>query len=447
MHECPLQEKNLQQYNYFMKIWITQDGEPIPGIDKDTREWRTAILSKALVSAGHEVLWWASTFDHARKKHWFNEPKTIEVMPGLNMRLLHSSGYKSSKSLKRFWHHRELADQFIKEAEDESVRPDLIYASLPTLELAEKAVIYGNSYNIPVVVDVRDLWPDIYLTIFPVLLKHFAKLVFYSEFRRANRMFQSATAILAVSNTYFRWALKYAKRSESKSDKIFPLGYKSLQHSYSTTEEDELKSKFGIRRNCMVVTFVGIFGFSYDLETVVHAAKVIEEQGKYPIQFVIVGDGDQKDKLQKLANGISTIVLTGWLDNESVEKLIGLSSICLAAYSDHATQTLPNKPFEYMAAGLPLLSSLKGELEYLITEERIGLQYKAGDINSLVQQIVWLYENPNERKEMGMRAKRLFDERFDADVIYPNLVEHLEAVVEGVKRESGRRERMQSDEQ
>ena len=81
-----------------------------------------------------------------------------------------------------------------------------------------------------------------------------------------------------------------------------------------------------------------------------------------------------------------------------------------------------------MAAGLPLLSSLRGELEDLIRIEQIGLQYQAGKANSLVEQIRWLVTHPAEREDMGLRARRLFEERFSAEVIYPRLVEHLEKV-------------------
>jgi glycosyltransferase involved in cell wall biosynthesis len=101
----------------------------------------------------------------------------------------------------------------------------------------------------------------------------------------------------------------------------------------------------------------------------------------------------------------------------------------LAPYQDDSVISLPNKPFEYMAAGLPLLSSLPGELEQLITEHQIGLHYRAGDVQSLVEKIIWFTEHPEERMAMGRRARRLFEERFRADVIYPKLVTHLEQVV------------------
>lgn len=178
----------------------------------------------------------------------------------------------------------------------------------------------------------------------------------------------------------------------------------------------------------MVVTFIGMFGASYDLETVINAARVLQVEGPPNIQIVLAGNGDDGPKLREMSHGLQNAVFTGWLDQTSILALMRLSSVGLAAYEKNSLQSLPNKPFEYMAAGLPILSSLRGELETLIRDEQIGLQYQAGDITSLVEKIRWLAANPDARREMGKRARRLFDERFSADVIYPRLVKHLEKV-------------------
>ncbi len=76
-----------------MTFWIVETGEPVPGLDADAREWRAGILADALVSAGHGVTWWASTFDHAAKRHRCEAARTFSARPGLDIRLLHGPGY------------------------------------------------------------------------------------------------------------------------------------------------------------------------------------------------------------------------------------------------------------------------------------------------------------------------------------------------------------------
>ncbi|MFZ2486573.1 MAG: glycosyltransferase family 4 protein [Anaerolineae bacterium] len=414
-----------------MKVWIIQDGEPIPGIDENTRDWRSAILAKALVARGHEVLWWASTFDHALKRFRFETARTVELQPGLQVRLLHGPGYRHNKSPKRFWHHRTLAANYAREITHHPP-PDLIFCSIPTLELAEQSVVYGRTRQVPVAVDVRDTWPDLYLNLFPTSLRGVARRLLRSEFRRAENLFQAADSIIAVSDTYLDWALRYARRN-SPNDAVFPLGYSFSPAGSQAKNDEEIlrwRQRLGANPDSLIVTFVGTFGSSYDLETVIRsAASIARTHSSLDIRIVIAGDGDQGTKLRQMGADIPSIVFTGWLNQSELAELMRITSVGLAAYAKDALQSLPNKPFEYMAAGLPLLSSLPGELEALITKYNIGLQYRAGDAQSLAEKIVWLAEHPSEREAMGQRSRALFEERFRADLIYPMLAVHLENVV------------------
>ena len=122
------------------------------------------------------------------------------------------------------------------------------------------------------------------------------------------------------------------------------------------------------------------------------------------------------------------LIFTGWIDENKIWALMGLAVAGLATYTRDALQSLPNKPFEYWAAGLPILSSLAGELEMLIEQEKVGRQYEPGDADSLVSGIKWLVAHPTEREEMGQNARRLIEEKFNTDIIYEHLTRHIEKI-------------------
>jgi len=413
-----------------MHVWIVEATEPLPFIDTNYRDLRCSTLAQELVARGHEVTWWTSTFDHMKKQHRFDGPRSVEVEPGLRLNLMHGPGYKKNISLGRLLHHRALARAFEQECRTQP-KPDVLFACLPIPELAEKAAIYGRVQGVSVVIDVRDQWPDVYLMVFPAKLRRLARLALLPEFWRIRRTLQTATGITAVSETYLKWALNYAGRPIRKTDGVFPLGYPSPNvgtQSEIETLAAQLRTKYKIRPDAMVVTFIGMFGASYDLETVIEAARVLQVEGPLNIQIVLAGDGEDGPKLRAMSYGLENVVFTGWLDQTSILALMRLSSVGLAAYGKNSPQSLPNKPFEYMAAGLPILSSLRGELEDLIRGEQIGLQYRAGDVASLVEKIRWLAANSDARRVIGTRARILFEERFSAEVIYPRLAQHLEEV-------------------
>ena len=89
-----------------------------------------------------------------------------------------------------------------------------------------------------------------------------------------------------------------------------------------------------------------------------------------------------------------------------------MTKVGLVTYSKDAIMSLPNKPFEYMAEGLPLLSSLRGELRDLIEKHRIGRFYEAGNPSSLADGVRWFYNHPEEARQMGKRSFELFSKKF-----------------------------------
>lgn len=415
-----------------MRIWLVRHYEPMPTIDGTGRYLRYGMLARALTDRGHEVVLWTSNFDHARKKQRFEDPPlSVEMWPGCDVRFLPAHEYKANVSLNRVRHNLSMAKAFEKRARQSDERPDIILTCLPTLELADNAIQYGRANGIPVVVDVEDEWPDLYLSAFPKSLRGLARALLSSEFRRAERILKSATAIVACSNTYLNWALEYAGRSRTEFDEVFPLGY--MRPEAGTESECEewrtrLQSECGVRPDAFVVTFLGQFGASYDLETVVEAARILNSKAHEGVQFVLAGHGDKSAKLREQAHGLPNVSFTGWLDHLGMIALLGMSSVGLAAYTAEALQSLPYKPFEYMAAGLPIVSSLRGEFKALLDGERIGVNYNAGDPASLAECVRALSSQPEVLNQMGKRSLELFEQRFSMEAICPQFVEHLMSI-------------------
>ena len=417
-----------------MKVWIVEISDFLPKIDGDNRLYRAGMLAKALVEAEHEVLWWSSTFNHQLRKQRFDVSTTIDIEKNYSLRLLYGPGYRRSISFGRWRHNRAVAREFAWEISAKSIDelPDLIYACLPTLEVSEQAVLFGVRHRIPVVVDIRDQWPDIYLSPLPRVLHPIVRTILKTEFARAHRIFSKATAITGVSAKNLEWGVGLAKKKASPKDKWFPLGFPiSKNANQDTVTAIQLSRKFGIRKDCLVVTFVGSFSPTCNFRAVIDTARIFFEASDTRVQFVLVGDGAQTSFLQKNSNVLKNVLLTGWCEKPQVNEILLASSIGLMPYTGRAPQTLPNKPFEYMAAGLPILSSLEGELKTIIEQQGIGLQYKASDPIDLKDKIMWFLSHPEETKAMGQRAKALFEEKYNADVVYPGLVDHLTKITSG----------------
>src|SRR5260370_7964074 len=142
------------------------------------------------------------------------------------------------------------------------------------------------------------------------------------------------------------------------------------------------------------------------------------------MQFVLSGSGERELEWKKQAGELRNVIFTGWVDSARIACLGQLASIGLAAYSPSAPQGLPNKLFEYMAYGLPVVSSLPGEAEAFLGESRCGITYKAGDAESLVDALLSL-ANARHRPEYGDNGPRRHAPYPSPDITHPSLEHSL----------------------
>lgn len=411
-----------------MLIWLITTGEILP--TGNDRAHRTGMLSKMLAEKGHKVIWWTTTFDHQTKSFMGNANEKRSISANLDLYFLHSTtGYKRNVSVQRLINHAGVAKNFANRAEAEK-QPDLIFCSFPTIDLSYDAVKYGKENQVPVVLDVRDLWPDIFFQPFPRLIHPIIKIPLLFYIFKAQKALKNCTAITAVSEGYLDWALNYAKRKRKATDRIFPLGY----HKESKTENPETEAQLyysekGISTEKISVWFVGTFGQTYDLSPVIITAKELSELKQSEIQFIFTGDGEKMAEWKKQAEGLNNIVFTGWATKKELGYLKQAATIGLMAYREGAPQGLPNKIFEYLSLGIPILSSLKGETQELLYEHNCGLTFDADNFKSLKKQLLSLIDNPLLIAEMGENGKELFESEYSSEIIYPKLISYLENII------------------
>lgn len=414
-----------------MEIWLLHIGELLP-IDGDVRPFRYGILADALIQRGHKVVRWAPTFIHAYKKQRALRDKSIWVNSNYRIELVYAQGYRRNVSFQRWMFHREIEKKLRYRLSQQASHPDIILAGIPTPGMCLVALEYAHKHNIPFVVDVRDLWPDIYLSILPKPLHPLANIILWPAHLRNKQLFQKASAIFAVSERYLRWGLRYAGRQRRCGDEVFPLGYPEISFSPQEIESGRrFLAQKGVDFRKQIVVFLGQFESSYDLETVIGAARKFEKKGIREVQFVLCGSGSKEKVLKKLASGLSNVVFPGWVSASVIYALLKEAKIGLAPYTYNALQSIPNKPIEYMAGGLAVVSSLRGELEQLLMEYNCGITYSPGDPGELAVVLERLVTQPSLLEKMGRNARSLFEKQFSVGRIYPKMADYLEQISRG----------------
>jgi glycosyltransferase involved in cell wall biosynthesis len=413
-----------------MNVWLITIGEPIPlEGKKNDRLLRTGYFAQLMAQNGIGVTWWSSTFSHVRKQHFFNNDKFIQSGKNLKIRLLHGCGYRRNLSLDRILDHKQLALKFTKVAKYLEP-PAIILSSLPPVELSLAAVKYGKEHNVPVILDMRDMWPDIFIEYIPGFFRPIAKLLMMPMYWEVRKACAGATAITGITDEFVKWGVRRGRRLKSEKDVAFPLGYST---SVPAKREISAAKKFWKTKDVtadnkrFVACFIGTIGRQFDLSAVIRTAQKLEAFQKQ-FQFVICGAGDMLNKYKELARNSHNFIFPGWVNAIQIRVLMRLSCVGLNPIPDRYDflATINNKAIEYMSAGLPIISSPeKGVLYDLLKKYGCGMSYTPGDEKGLFTILSRLHETPELLQKMSQNAKQLFSNMFTAEDVYSNMFEYL----------------------
>jgi len=381
------------------------------------------LLAQALEESGHEVVFWSSDFSHPFKRKRFLKP----VESGYRVILVPTRPYKSNVCLARLRSHKAYAQSWLKMAV-ESIRsgamqpPDLVLTSVPPLETGLVAQELRRRFGCRVVADVQDAWPETFYRLlpFPEMLREVVGPALFAAYRnQARRIYQGADWVTGVAESYLALAREYG--AGQVSERPYYLGT-SLPAGTDRTEQRDTGKK-----DILDLIYVGILGRMHDLATVIRY--VIQDDR---LRLHVAGAGPDERHLRNLAKSHENVVFHGYLDAVRLEELLSVADVGVLPMTQASYVAVPNKLIDYVAYGLPVISSLGGEAAALLEKYQAGVSYRAGDKSSFERAAGVLRDDRRRRDALRAGALRLAAEKFDAADIYAAFVKELESVKNGV---------------
>ena len=410
-----------------MRVWIVTVGEPLPTDSGSPRLLRTGLLANLFRYHGHDVVWWTSNFDHQAKRMRATFESTDSSCLGYEIRLLRGCGYVQNISFRRILDHLLLAAAFKRQAPYEMV-PDIILSSYPTIELCNAVLDFARVKNIPVVVDIRDLWPDIFINVAPNWAKVLMRTFLYPMMRASRRVCSRATAITGITEAFVDWGLARAGRSRHDWDRSYPLAYFSKNFDSAELANARLQwDSLGLGSGQPIVCFFGTLGNQFDIPCLIAAARMLINT---PLKIVVCGVGDRLHEYRNMALDLPLLYFPGWVDGPAINVLMERSIAGLAPYYNEMsfTMSIPNKIIEYLSGGLPVVTTLNGEVEKLLNVNKCGIFVPEGDPFSLSNALRSLLTDPLMRKKMACNAINLYKRQFVAEEVYGRFIQHLELI-------------------
>lgn len=217
-----------------------------------------------------------------------------------------------------------------------------------------------------------------------------------------------------------------AGRDKSARDQFVPLGFEPecvLRHIFEAKRRELIER--GIDPSQPTCLFAGLLERSYDLETVIGAVERLNASGRTKLQLIVCGDGSRAAAIARRVAGLRYVHLLGWVDTAMLQAAASISSIGLCAYAPDALQSLPNKPFEYMAHRLAIASSLPGEMAALLDHHRCGFTYRAGDERECAAVLSRFVTSPPLLEAFRQNAWDAWSNLYRSRDIYARFAEHL----------------------
>ncbi len=268
------------------------------------------------------------------------------------------------------------------------------------------------------VFEVRDLWPELPKAMGvitnPIVL-NLMTLLEYVSYKSAHRLIGLSPGICEG----------IASKGIS-SEKIIQISNGCDMELFAN--ESQARRPKEINLNDLIFIYSGTHGIANGLDSVLNAVKVLKERGRSGFKIILIGSGREKQRLINIAKSELLDNYIVFMDPISKEKLVGLlkaSDVGLQILADVPAfyfGTSPNKFFDYLAVGLPVLTNYPGWVADLIELNQCGVSCAPSDAFTFADKIEYLLANKAMLKNMGINARKLAKKEFDRSVLSTNWV-------------------------
>jgi colanic acid biosynthesis glycosyl transferase WcaI len=313
-------------------------------------------------------------------------------------------------------------------------KPDVVLVYSPPLPLGLTAWGLRLFRGMPFVLNVQDLFPqsaiDLGVLSNGFLIRFFKRLERFL-YRQANHI----TVHSSGNQEYVAACGAEPERVTVMRNWVDTDFIRPDERRNDFSQEYGLDDKF-------VVSFAGIIGYSQDLDVILEAGRLLRD---YPrIHFLIVGDGAGKTRHEQKAQrmGLSNVQFLPMQPRHRYPASLHASDVSLATLrAEVATPVVPSKILSAMAAGRPIITSmrLEGDAPRLIEEAQCGYALPPGDSQALAETVQTLYHDVTLRERLGQNGRRYAEAYLSVQASaehYIHLFEHLLAEQTGTTKGS-----------
>ncbi len=385
---------------------------------------RSYLISKALVEKGHNVeILTSSAFVPS---HWELLPGwNLVIVDGVKVNILNLPYSNKASLFKRLLIFTQFS--FRSTLKALSIKCDVVFASSTPLTVGIPGVLASKRHRVPLVFEVRDLWPEIPIAM--GILK--SPLLIYIARKFEKWVYFNSKRVIALSPGMLDGVVMagYERNSVIVAPNACDLGLFNV----SVREGSLFRSRHSWLGSRKLVVYTGTFGkvnnLSY-LMDVAYATSKLEPD----ICFVLIGDGAEKEKLVDLAfkKGIlkKNVFFLPSVTKEELPAILSASDVCVSTVLPlpELWNNSANKFFDGLAAGKPIAINHGGWQADIIDSNNIGVVMNHDDCDEGARALVELVSSPERLERACQGSRRLAIDEYSAEKMTSIVIELLEGV-------------------
>lgn len=288
---------------------------------------------------------------------------------------------------------------------------DVVLATTPPIFQAVTAWLVAAVRRRPLILEVRDLWPE-----FIVDMGKLRNPIAIAFARRLERFLYARADSFIVNSPAYVGYLE-GKGVERRRITLIPNGVSPEMFADDADNTDAARSvraRFSLGEK-FIAMYAGAMGPANDLEVLLDAASALRDDDR--IHIMLVGDGKVRKQLEASARtrGLTNVTFVGPQTKTDVRAFLKAADVCVATLQNIAMfrMTYPNKVFDYLAAGRPVVLGIDGVIRDVVERAEGGVFVQPGDSGALADAIRELAKNPDRCREMGRRGREYVQRHFD----------------------------------
>lgn len=371
-------------------------------------------FAKELKKYGYNVTIFSSSYLHYTSENLINTKEKFlsKQYEGIDFVFIKTRTYKNNgiERILNFFDYYINLNKYIKKIE-EYEKPDIIYASSPHPLSLLIGIKVSKKFKVKCIGEVRDFWPEVFFL--GEKLKE--KSIFGKILLRGERyLYKNVDALIFLKEGDINYIKEHKwdliQGGDIDLNKVFYINNGVDLKEFDKNIEIFKYEDKDLENKKFKIVYIGAIRRVNNLQRIVDVANKLKQD--LDIEFLIFGDGSEKEKLELECKKkeINNVKFKGYVSKKYIPYILSKSNLNILNYSQNeynwSRGNSSNKLFEYMASGIPILSTIKTGYS-IIDKYKCGIELQNGTVEEFYKKILEIKNMEKEKYlQMSLNARK-----------------------------------------